>query len=258
MVLDAILAQKALEIAALAMLGAPGGLGLTPRGALVRERLRRSGPLRLITEIKLRSPSAGALSTALGVAERARVYARGGAAMLSVLCDERFFGGGWDDVTKARRALDEAGLAVPILAKEFVLDERQIDEAAARGADAVLLIARIVAPDRLATLHAHAIARGLQPLVEVVTDEELVAAGDAHVLGVNARDLDTLKIDAARAARVLAAIGKDRIALHLSGLKNGADVATVARSGVDGALVGEALMRLDDPSRLLAELIAAT
>ena len=257
MILDDILAQKRTEIAGLAVAGAPVDLGLAPRGALVRERLRRTGPLRLITEIKHRSPSAGALSTALGVAERARVYGRGGAAMISVLCDERFFGGGWDDVTKARRALDEANLAVPVLAKEFVLDERQIDEAAARGADAVLLIARIVTPQRLATLRAHALARGLQPLVEVVNEKEVGATGDALVIGVNARDLDTLKMDAAGAARVLAAIGKDRIALHLSGLKTGADVAAVATSGVDGALMGEALMRLADPAPLLAELLAA-
>ena len=255
MVLAEILAQKEREIAALR---ATAATGLAPRGDLVRERLRRTGPLRLITEIKHRSPSAGALSTALGVAERALAYGSGGAAMISVLCDERFFGGAWDDVTKARRALDAAGLAVPVLAKEFVLDKRQIDEAAARGADAVLLIARIVTPERLATLYAHATARGLEPLVEVVTDEELVAAAGAHVLGVNARDLDTLQMDAARPARIFAAIGKDRIALHLSGVKTGADVAAVARSGVDGALIGEALMRRDDPAPLLAELLAAT
>lgn len=252
MILDRILAQKRVEIAAFGPPAVPFG----PRGALVRERLGAPGALRLIAEIKHRSPSAGSLSTALTVEERALVYARH-AAMISVLCDETFFDGGWDHVTRARRALDDAGLAVPVLAKEFVLAERQIDEAAARGADAVLLIARIVTPERLAALHAHAVALGLEPLVEVVSEEEVVAAGTAHVLGVNARDLDTLRMDAARAARVLAAIPAGRVALHLSGLKTPADVAAIARSGVQGALIGEALMRAEDPGATLAALAEA-
>lgn len=252
MILDRIVAQKRIELAAFGPPGPPFG----PRAALVRERLGAPGALRLIAEIKHRSPSAGPLPTRLTVEERALVYARH-AAMISVLCDETFFDGGWDHVTRARRALDDAGLAVPILAKEFVIDERQIDEAAARGADAVLLIARILTPERLAALHAHAVARGLEPLVEVVSEAEVESAGQAHVIGVNARDLDTLQMDAARAARVLAVIPSERIALHLSGLKTPADVAAIARSGVRGALIGEALMRAEDPGATLAALAEA-
>jgi indole-3-glycerol phosphate synthase len=195
----------------------------------------------------------------MSVAERALTYARGGAAMISVLCDRRFFDGSWDDVERARLALDAAGLAVPILAKEFVVHRRQLEEAAARGADAALLIARIVDPPTLTRLHADAIELGLWPLVEVVTEGELssaLAAG-ARLIGVNARDLDTLVMDASRTARLLASIPADRIAVHLSGLKGPDDVANVARSSASAALMGEALMREDDPTALLAAMIAA-
>jgi indole-3-glycerol phosphate synthase len=232
-VLDAILEAKKAEIAELARVEcAPRGAGAPRTGLVARSVARQNkGPLRLVTEIKRRSPSAGPLSTVMSVEERAVAYGRGGAAMISVLCDARFFDGGWHHVTAARRALHRAGLEVPILAKEFVLDDRQIDEAAASGADAVLLIARIVPPSRLAALFEHASAIGLEPLVEVVSEEEVGAALDAgaRLIGVNARDLDTLAMDPERAARVLAAIPSDRVSLHLSGLKSADDVVATIR-----------------------------
>jgi indole-3-glycerol phosphate synthase len=259
-VLDAILEAKRRELAELAT-RTPSGAA-NARGPSVVAALRRSSqdPLRLITEIKRRSPSAGTLSTALTVAERALVYAQNGASMISVLCDRPFFDGGFEHLAQVRAALDEAGIAVPLLAKEFVLEALQIEEAAASGADAVLLIARIVSSDELGRLVARARALRLEPLVEVVSEAELEAAlaAGATVIGVNARDLDTLVMDLARAQRVLAAIPKDRIALHLSGLKGPEDVATVARTRVDGALIGEALMRQDDPSELLRTMVAAS
>lgn len=234
---------------------------VAPRGTRVVSTLLRSRgePLRLLTEIKRRSPSAGPLSTALSVSERALKYARAGASMISVLCDTPFFAGGWHHVSEARAALDAAGLGVFVLAKEFVLDERQVEEAAARGADAILLIVRILDPEKLARLVERARACGLEPLVEVVTEDELSAAvdADAKVIGVNARDLDTLVMDPARAARVLAAIPADRVSVHLSGLKGPADVAAVARTNADAALMGEALMRQDDPEPLLRSMLAA-
>ncbi len=261
-VLDDILRSKREEIAQLSARPCETRLdGARPRGAAVVSTLarRRGEPLRLLTEIKRRSPSAGPLSTVLSVGERALAYARAGASMISVLCDGPFFDGGWAHVVEARRALDAAGLSVPVLAKEFVLDERQIEEAAACGADGVLLIVRIVEHARLPSLVARARAAGLEPLVEVVSEEELSAAldADAKVIGVNARDLDTLVMDAARAARVLAAIPKDRVAVHLSGLKGPDDVAAVAESSADAALMGEALMRQDDPTALLEAMLNA-
>jgi indole-3-glycerol phosphate synthase len=213
----------------------------------------------LIAEHKRKSPSAGALSSALGAGERAVRYAESGAAMISVLCDGPFFGGSWDDVTAARRALEASGHAAPILAKEFVLHERQLAEARAAGADAVLLIARILDRERLSELHARAVAAALEPVVEVVTEQELAWALDAGatLIGVNARDLDTLGMDTARAERVLRDIPAGVIPLYLSGLKAPEDVARVARTPAHAALVGEALMREDDPGSLLTSMARA-
>ena len=181
------------------------------RGTHDVARLLRRGlgdPLRIVAEVKKKSPSAGALSTALDAGARAEAYARAGATMVSVLVDAPFFGGSWDDLQSARARVDRGARDVPLLAKEFVLDSVQIARARAAGADAVLLIARIVSPGRLKELAAAARERDLEPLIEVVDEAELAAALDAgaRVVGVNARDLDTLAMDGARTARVLAAI----------------------------------------------------
>jgi indole-3-glycerol phosphate synthase len=226
----------------------------------VPRALRRdAGALRLVAEVKLRSPSAGALSHALAPQARALVYARGGAAMVSVLCDGPFFDGSWEHLAAARAAIDAAGLEVPLLAKEFVLDARQIGEARDRGADAVLLIVRIVERSSLASLVAAARDEGVEPFVEVVDQAELDAAlsAGARVVGVNARDLDTLAMDPARTARVLERIPRDLVAVHLSGVTGPEAVAAVARGRADAALVGEALMRADDPAPLLASMLAS-
>jgi indole-3-glycerol phosphate synthase len=209
--------------------------------------------------VKLRSPSGGAFSRVLTPDARAVAYADTGAAVVSVLCDGAFFDGSWDHLAAARARLDAAGLAVPLLAKEFVLDERQIAEARDRGADAVLLIARIVDAARLKELAQAARDEGLEPLVEVVDEAELAAAlaVGATVVGVNARDLDSLAMDAARAARVLDAIPAGMVAVHLSGLRTPADLQRVARGRADAALVGEALMREDDPREVLRAMVAA-
>jgi indole-3-glycerol phosphate synthase len=227
----------------------------------VVDALRRApgAALRVIAEVKLRSPSAGPLSRALSPAARAVAYAEAGASMVSVLCDARFFDGAWEDLEASRASLDAAGRAVPLLAKDFVVDERQVEEARDRGADAVLLIARIVSRSRLVELADAARAAKIEPLVEVVDEAEVEAAiaARAQVIGVNARDLDTLTIDGARSARVLAAIPREAVAVHLSGLRSDADVAAIARARPDAALIGEALMRQDDPRTLLAAMVLA-
>ena len=185
---------------------------------------------------------------------------RGGAAALSVLTDAPFFDGGYHHVTAIHRALHRAGSAVPVLAKEFVLDELQIDEAYATGADAVLLIARLVSPERLGALHAHARGLGLEALVEVHTEEEaaVVRKLGAWLVGVNARDLDTLEMNAERAHGILVSFEPEVVTVHLSGLATAEDVHRIAAGPASAALVGEALMREDDPSARLATLVAAT
>jgi indole-3-glycerol phosphate synthase len=256
-----ILSAKGADVAALKGT-TPAPSRRQPLDVVAALRRGRGAPLRLIAEVKLRSPSAGPLSRALSPADRTLAYVQAGASMVSVLCDGHYFEGSWDHLALARACLDAAAdgrSTVPLLAKEFVIDERQIDEARARGADAVLLIARLVSAERLAQLARAARAQGLEPLLEVVDERELEAAleAGARLVGVNARDLDTLQMDAARTARVLAAIPREVVAVHLSGLKTPADVALVAAQPTDAALMGEALMRQDDPRELLGAMVRA-
>jgi indole-3-glycerol phosphate synthase len=176
--------------------------------------------------------------------------------MVSVLTDARWFDGSLADLRAARERL-----RIPVLCKDFVVDVTQIDHAWAAGADAVLVIVRCLpetgGADPVRRLVEGARSRGIEPFVEVIDERELERALDAgaQVIGVNARDLDALEMDASRAARVLASIPAGRVAVHLSGLKSRADVAQVAASRADAALVGEALMRRDDPTPLLRELV---
>lgn len=255
-VLARILASKRAELASMK---APPSTARRARSLDVLASLRKTNSLALIAEIKKRSPSAGALSTVLSVGERAVAYARAGASMVSVLCDGPFFGGAWDDLATARRALDDAGLDVPLLAKEFVLDPVQLDLARSNGADAVLVIARLGSAALTERLVSGAIERGLAPLVEVTNEDELAIAlaANAGLVGVNARDLDTLELDRARADRVLGAIPRSAVAVHLSGLSLPEHVAEVAAGRADAALIGEALMRRDDPGDLLKRMVTA-
>jgi indole-3-glycerol phosphate synthase len=249
-VLADILAEKAANVAALRAHKLPPA---PPRRAL---SLRRAAgePLRLIAEIKFRSPSAGALSRALGVGERAAAYERAGARMLSVLTDQRFFDGAWEHLGEAR-----ARSSLPILCKEFIVDESQLDAARSYGADAALIIVRCVARERLRALVEGARARELEPFVEIANEDEARSALDAGatLIGVNARDLDTLVMDHERAARTLSGLPEEVTSVHLSGLSKPADVERLKSGPAHAALVGETLMRADDPEPLLRALVAA-
>lgn len=260
--LDKILDAKRAEVARM-LAGPPLLPRRSPKGGVLDALRRPPGAgLRLLAEVKLRSPSAGDLSRVLAPPDRALAYARAGASMISVLTDAPFFAGSFDHLAACREALDAAlGASRPLLlCKEFVIDPVQLDRALDAGADAVLLIVRILEEDvALARLVAEAARHGLEPLVEVANEEELARAkaAGARLVGVNARDLNTLEMDPARAAAVLAQIEADRVAVHLSGLSAPADVARVASGRADAALVGEALMRQDDPTELLAAMVRA-
>ncbi len=259
MSLDDILTSKRREVEALRQESWPAATR-EPIDVVRALGRAKGAPLRLVAEVKRRSPSAGALSRVLSPAARAVAYAKHGAAMVSVLCDAPFFDGGWSHLVEARAACDAAGLSTPLLAKDFVIDEAQIARARAAGADAVLLIARIVTAERLRELADAARASRIEPLIEVVDERELESAlaAKARVVGVNARDLDTRVMDSARAARVVAAVPSGVVAAHLSGVRAAADVRAIADGRADAALIGEVLMRLDDPTPLLDELVAAT
>jgi indole-3-glycerol phosphate synthase len=251
--LEEILRQKAVESATLRGIARSRPASLGRRNVIEALRRPPGASLRLIAEIKFRSPSAGALSRKLDARARAKTYERGGATMVSVLTDERWFGGSFDDLSHAREAI-----GIPVLCKDYLVDSAQVDRAWAAGADAMLVIVRCLrdAPRLTAMLESVRLC-GLEPFVEVVDEQELALAlgAGAGLIGVNARDLDTLKMDAHRARRVLDRIPASVVAVHLSGLKSAADVAEIAASRADAALIGEALMRLDDPEPLLRELV---
>jgi indole-3-glycerol phosphate synthase len=237
--------------------------GLRRRGAELAREAREASPppsfagalrrdaVAVIAEVKRRSPSAGAIRDDLDPGERAARYGRHGAAAISVLTDGPFFGGSVEDL---RTAVARAG--VPVIRKDFILDELQILEARAAGAAAVLLIVRALEGTRLKALLACATEYGLDALVEVHTPAELERALDvgARILGVNSRDLDSFTIDTAAAWRIVHAVPADCIAVAESGMTCVPDVELAAAAGADAVLIGTALSATLDPDRLLAEL----
>jgi indole-3-glycerol phosphate synthase len=209
----------------------------------------------LIAEVKRRSPSAGAIREDLDPGERAALYAAHGAAAVSVLTDGPFFGGSIQDLARAAERCQ-----VPLLRKDFILDEVQILEASAAGASAVLLIVRVLGPKRLSSLLRFTDDVGMDALVEVHTRAELDTALEAgsQIIGVNSRDLDTLIIDVESAWKLLSDVPGDRIAVAESGLRGRSDVALAAGAGADAVLIGTALSAASQPERLLRELSEVT
>jgi indole-3-glycerol phosphate synthase len=221
-----------------------------PLAAALRDPSRRAP--RVIAEFKRKSPSAGPIRPGADPAVIARSYAAAGASALSVLTDERFFDGAIGHVAQA-----SAACPLPILRKDFLLDERDLLEARLAGADAALLIVRILEPPTLAALLAVARRAGLAILVEAHNDREIATAlaADAEIVGVNHRDLDTLTMDLGLSERARQA-APDAVLVAESGIKTPADVARMRGHGADAILVGEALMRAVDPGRALSELLA--
>ncbi|MEX1008379.1 MAG: indole-3-glycerol phosphate synthase TrpC [Acidimicrobiia bacterium] len=211
-----------------------------------------SGNLSVVAEIKRRSPSKGELAPDLDPAATAAAYAEGGAACLSVLTDGPFFGGSVDDLRDARGAC-----GLPVLRKDFVVDEVQVYETRAIGADALLLIVAAL-PDGalLADLHALAVDLGLAVLVEAHDGAELerALAMGAHIVGVNARDLGTFDEDLGVGERLVSIVPRDVIAIAESAIRSREDAVRMASTGFDGVLVGEMLVRAGDPIATVREL----
>ncbi len=220
------------------------------------QALSRAGPTAVIAEIKRRSPSQGVIRADFDPVECARAYHAGGAACLSVLTDERYFGGELCFVPRIREAVP-----LPILRKEFVVDAYQIDEARVAGADAVLLIVSAVSPGALAALLARAAERGLDALVEVHDEAELdLALGlGARLVGVNNRDLRSFQTDLAVTERLAARLASAEPALvpllvSESGIRSHQDIQRLQSVGVGAFLVGESLMREEDMAEALRRL----
>jgi len=213
--------------------------------------LRRGGPA-VIAEVKRASPSAGVITADADPVTQARTYAAGGAAAVSVLTETRHFAGSLGDLEAVRAAVD-----LPLLRKDFLVDPSQLVEARAYGADAVLLIAAALDDGALDMMLAEAAALGMGVLLETHGDDDLdrALATDAVVIGVNARDLETLEVDPERARRQLALVPVDRVAVLESGIRTRADVVSAVDAGASAILVGETLMRAGDPGRAIRTLI---
>lgn len=242
MILDEILETKREEVArlraerdALASLAdaAPPPRGFT--GAIVEQEA-----VSVIAEFKRRSPSAGEIDAFANPRSVARGYEQGGAAAISVLTDGPFFAGSMDDLAAAREAC-----SLPLLRKDFIVDPVQLLEARAGGADAVLLIARVLEDSALEGLLDEAAALGLAALVEVHDERELSRAIDAgaEVLGVNARDLTSFEVDLEAGLELVARVPGEKVAVAESGIGSREDVLRAGRAGADAVLVGSWLMR---------------
>lgn len=222
-----------------------------PAARSLSAALRRDGEVALMAECKRRSPGAGEIRPGLDPAELVRGYRDRGAAALSVLTDRPFFGGGPEDVRAVREAVE-----LPVLRKDFTLDPLQVVEARAMGADAVLLIVRILGDERLRELLHLAAELGMDALVETHDAEEVRRALDAGaaIVGINNRDLATFETDLATTLGLLDEVGEDVVVISESGIRTREDVARLGAAGVDAVLVGETLLRAEDPGSAAARL----
>lgn len=224
-----------------------------PRGAAFESALADPGRVNVIAECKRRSPSRGVLAAAYDPVAIARQYESGGAAAISVLTEPTFFDGSLDHLTAVRAAVD-----LPLLRKDFIVDDYQLFEARAAGADAILLIVAALGQDALRRLQQRAWELGLAALVEVHDDEELQRAVDsgARLIGVNNRNLRTLTVDVDASFRLAAKIPAAVVAVSESGLQSRADLEKLAAAGYKAFLIGERFMTDPAPAEAIAALIA--
>jgi len=243
--LEKIIAEKSSEIAAVKS-RAKQFRGLAEERRDIRDFggaiRRREGRPRIIAEAKKSSPSAGLIAAKYDPAQIARRYAGAGADAISVLTEQNYFGGAPEHLTAVRQAV-----APPVLRKDFIIDEAQILESVAIGADAILLIVAALQPEQLHALHDCATAQKMSVLVEVHTREEIGMAIDAgaKIIGINNRNLTTLEVDLATTEKLLPKIPAGITIVSESGIRTMADLQRMAAYPIDALLVGEALMRGD-------------
>jgi indole-3-glycerol phosphate synthase len=209
--------------------------------------------LRIIAEVKRASPSRGVIRADLDPVKLAKSYARGGAAAISVLTEQHYFKGSREDLESIKCALPD----IPILRKDFILKPYQIFESCAWGADAVLLIAAILDDNGLGELLSLSHALGMQCLVEVHNQNELkrALAIGARIIGINNRDLDTLKVDINITGKLRPAVPRGHIVVSESGIKGRDEVQKLKEWKVNAMLVGEALVSANDPAAKIKELL---
>ncbi|MBE7415496.1 MAG: indole-3-glycerol phosphate synthase TrpC [Deltaproteobacteria bacterium] len=207
--------------------------------------------IRIIAEIKRGSPSKGMIREYFVPAEIARGYIEGGAAAISVITDEKFFMGKLEYLTALR-----GNIRLPLLRKDFIIDEYQVYESRVSGADALLLIVAALPKDGLKKLLELTYSLGMSALVEVHDEKELETALDvgARIIGVNNRDLKTFKTDLETTARLAPYVPKDRVLVSESGINTHEDILRLRECGVEAFLIGEALMREENFRKKLREL----
>lgn len=242
---------RAVSLAELARLDAA-----LPRPPPFAAALRRSDArLAVIGEIKRRSPSAGDIKAGASSLDQAARYQAAGVDALSVLTDEKFFGGTLDDLRGVTAHFRATPPARPCLRKDFFVHPIQVLQAREAGASAILIIVRALADDEIKALSEAATAAGLEALFEIHTEAEIARAlmHGARIVGVNNRDLAVFKTDLALSERLIPQFPRGIVAVSESGIFTGADAARVRAAGAHAVLVGEALMKSADPAALLAD-----
>ncbi len=215
----------------------------------------RGKTVRIIAEIKRASPSRGPIRPDCDAAATALIYARNGAAAISVLTEPRHFKGCLDDLVKAKEAIE--GYTIPLLRKDFILEPYQIYQARACGADCVLLIVALLSPTRLKELIEVSSKLGMSCLIEVHNEPELSTAleADAGIVGINNRDLRTFRVDPAVSERLAPLIPDSTIKVSESGITTIADIERMQTLGIDAVLIGEALISSPDIASRLKEMV---
>ena len=229
---------------------------MAPKPPSFAAALRRDdGKLAVIAEIKRRSPSAGAIAAGIAAPDQALKYRAAGASALSILTDEKFFGGTLADLTAVTSLFRENRPAVPCIRKDFMVHPIQVLQAREAGASAILIIVRALDDTEIATLFAAAKFAGLDALFEIHNESELERAVNhgAKIIGVNNRDLAIFKCDLGLSERLIPLFPKHVIAVSESGIFTGADAARVHAAGAHAILCGEALMKAPDTAALISE-----
>ncbi|TFB21826.1 indole-3-glycerol phosphate synthase TrpC [Filobacillus milosensis] len=251
-ILDQILEKKKEEVQTLKQIGLDYSLNVNQSSASLYDHFMNNKQLSVIAEIKRASPSKGDINVGMEPSEQAKLYELGGASAISVLTDTPFFKGTMNDLASVRQAVD-----LPVLNKDFVIDEIQIDRARQAGTNVVLLIAAAMDVTRLNELYQYAVSQGIEVLLEVHNESELEAAFEvgAQIIGINNRDLKTFNVDLGVTERLAERItDPTTVVVSESGIKSREDAERVTQAGVHGILVGESLMMSGTVVESLQEL----
>jgi len=255
MILDAIIDHKRQEVeerkGRVSLCEIQERLPHAPRVKPFRDALRKDG-ISIIAEIKRRSPSRGDILPDVDAVELAALYEQAGARAVSVLCDNKYFGGSLDDLGKVANHT-----RLPCLCKEFIIDPYQLYEARFAGADAVLLIARVLTDDALGAFQQEAAKLGMASLVETHTESEIkrALAVGAPIIGINNRDLDTLEVDIQTTMRLKRLVPGGNVLVSESGIKTRREVKLLEENGVDALLIGESLLTSNNIREALESLL---